>query len=470
MKTYKVKLNGKELNVYTTRVSAMPFNKVFDGVQRPIDQTEVAYFVTADISASAIMEITVNEGFENYEIRPLEYNLSDHRESNTVRLTIDKPMQFTFEADGFHNALHIFINEPSIKPNGDVLYYGKGEHNAGLIWLESGQTLYLEEGARVYGIIYAKDATDVKIAGRGIIDSSIYRRGDDPKEGSADVFDEMERMGAPVELKEKGHLCSSIVLYNCKNVYVEGITVVDSMFWAFTVRNHCENIIINNIKIIGQWRYNSDGIDICASKNVTIENSFIRSFDDCFVARAPYLTGEFKNVENIKVKNCVLWCDWGKSIEIWCGDKPCAIRNITFEDIYLIRLSYIGINITTWYGSEMSLVENIVYKNIYFNCDSLDRYMNILNQTEKTPIYVNRHKKEMQTVHIAPEKLGKAVGNQQVSKLDNMDEIKSCYRNIIFDNVHTNEESPIINIADGDDNLEIYGIVAKGCDFVISKT
>ena len=136
MKTYTVKLNGKELEINKVRVSAMPFNRVFNGTQRPVEQTEEAYFVTADITDSAVMEISVGEGFDTYEIRPLEYNLSDKRAGNTVILNIDKPMQFTFEPDGFHNALHIFINPPSVKPNGDVIYYGKGEHTAGLIWLE----------------------------------------------------------------------------------------------------------------------------------------------------------------------------------------------------------------------------------------------------------------------------------------------------------------------------------------------
>ena len=120
MKTYKVKLNGKELEINKVRVSAMPFNRVFNGTQRPVEQTEEAYFVTADITESAVMEISVDESFDTYEIRPLEYNLSDKRDGNTVALNIDKPMQLTFEPDGFHNALHIFINPPSVKPNGDV--------------------------------------------------------------------------------------------------------------------------------------------------------------------------------------------------------------------------------------------------------------------------------------------------------------------------------------------------------------
>ena len=32
----------------------------------------------------------------------------------------------------------------------NVKYYGKGEHNAGTIYLTSGQTLYIDQGAKVY--------------------------------------------------------------------------------------------------------------------------------------------------------------------------------------------------------------------------------------------------------------------------------------------------------------------------------
>ena len=469
MKTYTVKLNGKELEINKVRVSAMPFNRVFNGTQRPVEQTEEAYFVTADITDFAVMEISVDEGFDTYEIRPLEYNLSDKRNGNTVTLNIDKPMQFTFEPDGFHNALHIFINPPSIKPNGDVIYYGKGEHTAGLIWLESGQTLYLDEGAVVYGVIYAKDAADIKIMGRGIIDSSLYRRGDDYHDGGREIYDDLIAHGVEKEPSEAGYICSNIVIYNCKNVYIEGITLKDSMFWSLIVRNHCENIVIDNIKIIGQWRYNSDGIDICASKNVTVKNSFVRSFDDCFVARAPYLKDETEDVENITVENCVLWCDWGKSLEIWCGNKPCAIRNISFNNVYLIRLNVVAINITTWYGSEMSLVENVSYKNIFMDYDGVEYRMAEDYESDTHHEYINDLSKTVTAVHIAPERLGMATGNQGIIAADNYDDYNVCYRNITFDNVRCTEKKPLISIGENNSYTSIYGVNTQDCDFNIKR-
>ena len=467
MKTYSVKLNGKELELNKVTVSAMPFNRVFRGKQRSLDQTEEAYFVTADIQDSAVLEISTAEGFDDYEIRPLAFDLSDKRVGNTVTLKVDRPMQFTFEPDGFHNALHVFINPPCQKPYGDVIYYGKGVHTAGLIWLESGQTLYLEEGARVYGVIYAKDARDIKIMGRGIIDSSPYRRGDDLAEDGREIYNDLIKHGIETEPAESRFVCSNMVLHNCKNVYVEGITLQDSMFWSLIVRNHCENVVIDNIKIVGQWRYNSDGIDICASKNVTVKNSFVRSFDDCFVARAPFLLGETEDVENVVVKNCVFWCDWGKSLEIWCGDKPCTIKNITLEDIYLIRLCHNAVNITTWYGSERSFVENVVYRNMYIEDDSPEHSMQPMIQSSDDDKFVHRGNWRANTIHIAPERLGTSTGNQGIKPPESMEGYNICYRNIVFENVHCTDKEPVVKIGENNSYTNIYGITAQGCDFEI---
>ena len=42
---YRVFVNGEEIPVYTCRNSAYPFNRVWTGFQRQIDQTELASYV-----------------------------------------------------------------------------------------------------------------------------------------------------------------------------------------------------------------------------------------------------------------------------------------------------------------------------------------------------------------------------------------------------------------------------------------
>ncbi|MGA2658782.1 MAG: hypothetical protein ABSH34_14865, partial [Verrucomicrobiota bacterium] len=41
---YTLRVNGQPVPVYACRVSAVPFNQVWPGYQRPVDQTELAGF------------------------------------------------------------------------------------------------------------------------------------------------------------------------------------------------------------------------------------------------------------------------------------------------------------------------------------------------------------------------------------------------------------------------------------------
>ena len=159
-------------------------------------------------------------------------------------MTVDRPMQFTVEINGTHHALHVFANPKSVIPEGEVIYYGRGEHKADLIWLESNQTLYIDDGAVVYGVVYAKDAENVRIMGRGVLDASPYRRGNDDSEGGREVIEALlDRGFTPLDMKYHGNL----VMNHCKNCLVEGIVLRDAPMWSTIIRNDCENITIDNI-------------------------------------------------------------------------------------------------------------------------------------------------------------------------------------------------------------------------------
>lgn len=466
MKTYTVRCAGEELQVNEVTVSAVPFNRVWTGVQRAKEQTEPGFFVTVDADGPVTLEISVEEGFADYELRPRTYDLRDERCGNTVTLTADRPMQFSFEPDGFHNALHVFINPVSVRPQGDILYYGPGVHTAGLIWLESGQTLYLEEGAWVYGTIFAKDAQNVRILGRGVLDSSPYRRENDPSPDGHEIRDELEAKGIYTpEVLRPSLTCANLILWGCRNVTVEGVTLVDSMRWSVILRNHCENVTIDNIKLVGQWRYNADGIDICASKNVTVKNCFIRSFDDCFVARAPYLIGEERDVENITVENCVLWCDWGKALEIWCGDRPCVVRNITFKNIHVSHLDQMAIAISTWYGSGSTLVENVSYTDIFI--DGEQEYPVPQCESPEHPEYIPQTGFVPWLVNIHAMKLGKYTGNQGYAAAEDLSGFHLRYRNIGFKNVRYTGRPLKVEVQPIPEVLCIENIRVENSDFTL---
>lgn len=459
---YLVKVNGLSVPVHTARVSALPLNKIWDGVQRPVEQTEEAYFVSFDLQDTATLTIDVAEDFSAYEIRPKVFRLGEKRTGNTVSLTVDKPMQFTFEPDGRHGILHIFVNPPAVRPSGDVLYFGPGVHKEDLIWLESNQTLYLEEGAVVYGVVYAKDAENIRIMGRGILDASPYRRGNDDHEGGREVIDALLARGfTPVDMKYYGNL----VLNHCKNVLVEGVILRDAPMWSLITRNDSEDIVIDNVKLIGHWRYNADGIDICTSINVTVKNSFVRSFDDCFVARGAYLEEEYGDVEQVTVENCVFWCDWGKTIEVWCGQKPTTIRDVTIKDCYFIHLSSKALNITAWYGSNASVIENILFQNIYID-----------DEAEYEKLVVEKPGKLGYTpvpgfipflIHIEAEKLGvmQGLGTQICAPVDDYSIFRMNFRGITLDNIQcADKRLRTFVCAVAEDVLNITDVKAINCE------
>jgi len=466
MNKYSVCLDGKALTVYPARVSKAPINKVWDGVQRSIEQTEDAYFVSFDLCGSGKLEIAVDSDFETFEVRPLSVDFKAERAGRKITLSVERPGQFTVEIDGPHHALHVFANTAATKPSGDVIYYGKGEHKADLIWLESNQTLYIDEGAVVYGVIYAKDAENVRIMGRGILDSSPYRRGNDDTAGGREVIDALLEKGfTPLDMKYHGNL----VLNHCKNCTVEGIILRDAPMWCMIVRNDCENITIDNIKIVGQWRYNADGINICTSKYVTVKNSFIRSFDDGIITRGAYLEGESGNVENVLVENCVLWCDWGKSFESWCGHKPTEIRNVTFKDCFLIHLNAVAMNVSVWYGSEHSVVDTVRYENIFIDLDE-EYYYNQLETPEK-PVFEEKPGHVPCVLSVSVERLGKMVdlGSQKCEAIDDFSDFRICFRNISYRNIRYfgSKRSLRTVIRKHSDIHVLENITAEDCDFQI---
>ena len=66
------------------------------------------------------------------------------------------------------------------------MYFGPGEHDVGRIVPKSGQTIYIDSGAVVYGEIFAWDVENVTIAGRGILDHSKMQPGENLRKEDID--------------------------------------------------------------------------------------------------------------------------------------------------------------------------------------------------------------------------------------------------------------------------------------------
>ena len=356
---FKMSVNNRQVFIYKARVSKYPINQVWPGYQRPLSQTEIASFAYFDFEGEVEIKIRSNERIKKLDIRPKEFNIKSKVEDSLITIKLSKPCQFTVEVNGYHQALHIFANPIEDfnidKKDSKVHYFGPGVHDAGTIHLKSNETVFIDGGAIVYGVIEAENAENVKIIGRGILDAS-----------------KIKRNGAP----------NMITLKRVKNAYVGGIVLRDPQEWA-VVPTDCDSVVFDNIKLIGLWRYNSDGIDIVNCKNISVKNAFIRSFDDNIVIRGVRIADNapYNIIDNIVVDSCVLWNDWGRALEIGASTVADTIENIWFSNCYIPHFTAVAMDIQ---NCDRGYIKNIHYNNIFIE-DPISDSLTL----GKTPIVTN---------------------------------------------------------------------------------
>ena len=375
---YKVKVNSVKAQLNTARVSAVPFNRRWPGHQRGKEQSELINFLSLCADEPVTFEIETEKPFENVTIRPLSLGITPEIKEGKIIFTLQKPAYFTVEPFGRNNALHIFVDpipEYNVDKNApDVIYYGAGEHDVGQIILESNQTLFIDEGAVVYACVKAKDAENIKILGRGILDNS---------RNKAQILFEHNAKNNDVAIKNAKRQHTIQPEY-CTNIVIDGITIRDSL--VYNIRpSACKNLKISNVKIIGCWRYNSDGIDMHNCSDIIIDNCFIRTFDDsicvkgfdCYYAgdvqkaveEAMHHNGEVYDVfKNAVIKNCTIWNDWGKCLEIGAETRAEEIFDITFENCNIIHAMGPVLDL---YNVDYADVHNVIYKDINVEYDDV---------------------------------------------------------------------------------------------------
>jgi hypothetical protein len=339
---FSVRIDGQPVFVYLARVSAMPVNQVWPGYQRPMDQTELASFAYFDMNSPVQVEITSRKPIEQVTLRPLSYGIQAHVTGQTISFRLERPCQVVVEVNDWHNALHLFANPPETaqpapdEPN--VRFFGPGVHEAGVITLHTDETLYIAGGAVVYGRVYAEQADHVRILGRGILDASKLQREDGG--------------GAMLTLRE------------CAHAQIEGIILRDPHVWTVMPAG-CRDVHISNIKLVGLWRYNADGIDVVNSQDVLVEDCFVRSFDDSLVVKGldhydPY-TRFGSGVRNVVWRNCVVWNDWGRGLEIGAETQAPAMEDLLFENCDVIHFVHRAMDIQ---HGDRALVRNVRFDDI----------------------------------------------------------------------------------------------------------
>jgi hypothetical protein len=368
---FEIYLDGKPVKAHEARVSAVPFNRHWPGHQRTLDQTELVPFINFELDAPVSVCVISKKDFKEAVVRPLSRDIKPISKNREIIFTIPGPGQYTLELDGPQEALHLFadpIERYDVNPDDpDTIYFGPGTHSAGVIELKSGQTLFIDEEAIVFGQVQATDAENICICGHGILDHSRAGTNDVNISQAKDVNKELIDPLRP----------SPMVLSYCRNVEIKDIIIRDPCFLALRPIA-CEDVTIDNVKIIGCWRYNSDGIDFINSKHCRVKNCFIRSFDDSMCLKGFYFLNQgemfhqhhaYAEMDDIAFENCVIWNDW--SIALQVGPDLCAmeIKNCVFRDCHVIHCN--GNAVIDLSNVDYAEVHDILFENIYVEYDDV---------------------------------------------------------------------------------------------------
>lgn len=337
----EVRVDGRNREARAIRVSAHPFNRVWPGHQRAYDQTEPATYLAFEKDGPARFDVKPSWGVTNAVVRPLSAGVMPTVRDGVVSFVTPKPGFYTVEFDGRHRAFHVF-QEPVrdfAEYGAPTRLFGPGMHVVGTVDVRSGDRIYIDRNAIVFGRFRGQGVEDVKIFGAGVIDGSVCER----------VFD-----SGYVPLQNHG-----IGFFDSNRVTVDGPVLLNCAYWCAAFFN-CEDVEVSHVKIVGQWRYNADGINACNSRRVRIRDSFVRSFDDsiCVKGVVPY---RMKAVEDVSVERCVLWCDWGNTCEVGIETYAPQFRNIRFADCDLIHNEAVAIDVACGGSAQ---VEDVAYRNI----------------------------------------------------------------------------------------------------------
>jgi polygalacturonase len=326
---------------------------------------------------------------------------------------------------------------------GGTLYFPAGKYLTGAILLKSNITIELEAGAlllfsdnfddylpfvemRHEGImmksfnplIYALDAENITIKGEGKLDGQGKKWWDEFFRVIADLRTNGKRdFNKYQPMWEKANDVKTLLaetnqdyagsidrrffrppfiqLIRCKNVKIEGVTLVNSPFWTVNPE-FCENVTIDKVTINNPLSPNTDGINPESCRYLHISNCHISVGDDCITLKSGRdLQGRKLNApnENITITNCTMLAGHGGVVigsEMSGGVKKVVISNCVFDGTDR------GIRIKSTRGRggivEDIQVNNIVMRDIKEEAIILDLLYSRMPPeplSERTPIFRN---------------------------------------------------------------------------------
>ena len=395
---YTLKAEGGSVPVYVCKVAPADRErrwKAMDDKTNSASFFETAAFAYFDADGPVQLEVTATEPINSAVILPSSYGLLPKVSGKQASLTVrgPYPRQLTLEINGtWKHALHIFVNpvEQAIPKPGSpgLIYFGPGIHEITSLVVTNNQVVYVAGGAVIRGVI--GPAEKFSISGYS---------------GLKNYSPTLSLRGTNITLRGRGIIDGSFATTHARHlvhvqgedITLEGVILRDSSTWTVPVRQS-DRVQISNLKLLG-YRANSDGIDICNSRDVSVRNSFVRTLDDLIVVKTDKNQGKS---QRILAEKCVLWNEVAHALSVGAelredvddvAFRDCdvihdlgrewtlrvyhcdaaRISNIRFEDLRIEespRLLSLWIDKAVWSrDSERGRINGVVFKNIRATAD-----------------------------------------------------------------------------------------------------
>ncbi|MEL1242543.1 glycoside hydrolase family 28 protein [Flavobacterium flavipallidum] len=228
----------------------------------------------------------------------------------------------TLNSEAFKKAIETCNNK-----GGGKVIVPSGVFLTGPIYLKSNVNLHLKEGATIlfsqnpkdYPIvltrwegmdcmnyspqIYAYGEKNIAITGNGTINGNAdkkhwwpwkgrkqygWKEGMTNQTAARDSLHKLmkQKLDPRKRIFGEGHYLRPYMIqpYNCKNLLISGVSLLDSPMW-FVSPVMCENVTIEKVRIDSEGP-NTDGCDPDACKNVLIKDCYLNTGDDCIAIKS----------------------------------------------------------------------------------------------------------------------------------------------------------------------------------------
>ena len=435
------------------------------------------------------------------------------REEGTQSLTVDTPWGSEVFSPPVFPSQRFYITDYGAKPvagydnrraiqsaidacsskGGGTVVIPEGRWMTSFLTLRSHVNLHLQEGAELFfsdsialyavpvftrwegiecmnyhPLIYARDAEDIAVTGRGKITGNGEKWWWMKKvqiKTLSKLYDQVQA-GVPPEERicldyEGGSLLrpSLIQTVNCRNVLIDSIEVRSGPMWTLHFV-YCENVIARNIRVITAGP-NNDGITPDASKKVLIENCFFSTGDDCVVIKSGLNEDGWrvgKASERIVIRNCLTVKGHGGVVI--GSEMSGGVRNVYARDCDF-RHTLTGLRIKSMPGRG-GVVENIWFENIRMDSiekDAIRINMNygassIAPRTRKLPLFRNFFFDGITSVYAGHSIMATGLDTQKIENLtfrnlrmkDRKGSLLTNVRGCLFDSVfiESSNDPPVL--------------------------